>query len=115
LPARTARRPNHIRTQVLVKGEGWFVSRRRDLHSAYAASGYVNPERAWPPRIQRARREAVVFHHLAGVFADLMAPVGIADKRPRRELNALFRRCYQEGLNGKRADRASELLSGIGA
>jgi hypothetical protein len=88
--------------EIVDLGEGRFVSGRLELRAAYASSGYVNADRAWQPRIRRARREAIVFHHLTRVLADLMAAVIPGGLPARPELDAQFERGYQAGCAGMR-------------
>ncbi len=92
-------------------GEGRFVDGPRALTAAYAKSGYVNPARAWSASVRGARREVVPFNRIARHFAHritrLLAP---RPSRPPRGLDTLFRRSYDDGRAGARADCAPDVL-----
>ena len=92
-------------------GEGRFVRGPRELVAAYAASGYVNPSRAWTRAIRRGRREAALFHQIARRFARLVTRVMVpGPARPPRGLDALFWRSHRDGRAGLRADRVQDLM-----
>lgn len=92
-------------------GEGRFVNDAAELRASYAASSYVNPERAWPASVRLGTREAACFKHAAHLFAVLAATVLEPEaERPRKELNALFWRGHRDGTDGLPADRVDGLL-----
>jgi hypothetical protein len=91
-------------------GEGRFVNDAHELDEAYARSNYV-VDRAWSSAIRGAGREAVLFQHLAHLFAALVAPVLAPDDRhPATELDRLFWNAHAEGGAGLPAADVDTLL-----
>lgn len=90
---------------------GFFRSRKAWL-GAYAESAYRKPKHRFPGWLQEAKSEEAVFRFVLAHFT-----VGIEGGLKRDEVapgslvNAIYKRARREGLAGKRADSAADVLA----
>lgn len=88
-----------------------FVENRAQLRTAFRNSIYLKPDHNWPNEFQNATSEVIVFRFILDHFLRDIAPA-LADNQlpPPSLVEAIFKRAYREGLSGKRADDARDVL-----